>query len=599
MPGAMMHRDRSEKSAAPRPPLPIWTRFAAMAVIAAAFVFGGALRSELFAATVGDVAWKSGLQEKGHLRLGAQIYLEKGDKHVRVYLRRVAVEGGLTRDLTIHQVDANKSRPHLEQVCSSRFFEVKTAEVKVVHFDVARSDLMGEGLLRKEEAAFLLEIESRGKVVLSLQVDRPTAAVFPEQKLLRFAGVGPPLSEAERQAFEFELDSRLRNDSDDPTRRTSRARISLSFDRRASRRQLGETVVESICFVTNRERIAAPAKGGKWTDTFGVEPSKTITFGRVDVAIPGQLIVGRFKDNSTLPVDPLQVTRRFESTALDQDALHELLADAADDDVLVYVHGYNNRFEEALQRAAQLKHEMGFEGSVIAFCWPSLGETFVTRSIEAAQENPSLLDRMVSPLSKPYLRDLKAAADSQPAFTRLLKHLLERRRESGGSARIHLLAHSMGNRLMLGSLHELELAGAFCEEPQAIENVILFAPDVSVEDFQCWRGAATRASRRLTHYYSTEDIPLLLSQKVNRDRRAGLCRVECLRGEEADTICVDDINSYFSGLGHLYYGNSRAVLRDLHYLVVMGMTAQARSFHLTATSADDLSPPLYRFTTKP
>lgn len=557
-------------------------------------MFAAALRST--AATVGDVAWKVHADKPDLLKLEAQVYLEKGDKHVRVYLRRMAIEGGQTRDMSIHNGGSTRSKPYLEQSCSGRFFEVREAEVKNITFEVSRADLTGDGLKRLEEAALILELESRGKVILSMQIDRPAKTIFPEQSDLRMASVGPGLTQAELSAFELELDSRLKTDPSDLNTQTSRARISVSFDSKAHKRALGETVIESVCFVTNRAKVPAPPKSKKWTDTFSSEVGEKLTYGRVDVAIPAQVITGSFKKNSTIPVDPLIVSPRLELNDFNQEALHELLAGASDDDVIIYVHGYNNTFEEALQRAAQLKHELKYEGSVIAFCWPSLGETFVTRSIEAAQKKPSLVDRMVSPLSKPYLRDWGVAAQSQTALATVLKQLLERRRESGGTARVHLLAHSMGNRVALGALHQLELDGLFCDQPEPFENVVLLAPDVSVADFEYWRASATRASRRLTHYYSTEDVPLMLSQKVNRDLRAGLCQVNCACGEDYDTVCVDEINSYFSGLGHLYYGNSRVVLRDLYYLVVLGMPATGRGFHLQPSALEkDQSFPVYRF----
>jgi esterase/lipase superfamily enzyme len=550
------------------------------------------------AATVGDVAWKSAADKPEVLRLESQIYLEKGDKHVRAYLRRVAVEGGHARDMKIHDGSGKKAKPFLERSCSGRFFEVRVAEVVNVGFEISLADLTGDGLQRREEAAILLELESRGKIILSLQIDRPTEAVFPEQRSLRMASIGPSLTQEELKAFEVELDSRLRTDSENSTLRTSRARLTVSFDNKSHKRALGETVVERVCFVTNRAKSNKPAK--KWAVTFSAERSDKVIYGQVDVTIPAQVITGKIKKNAVIPVDPLLVTPKLERENLTQDALIELLSDASDDDVILYVHGYNNSFEESLQRAAQLKHELNFEGSVIAFSWPSLGETFVTRSIEAAQKKPSLLDRMVSPLSKPYLRDWNIAAESEPALASLIRLLLDRREESGGTARIHLLAHSMGNRVLLGALHRLELSGAFCDQPEPIENVVLLAPDVAVADFEHWRTSANRASRRLTHYYSTEDVPLMLSQKVNRDQRAGLCQVNCVRGEGYDTICVDEINSYFSGLGHLYYGNSRIVLRDLHYLLVLGMTAHERSFHLQeSTAAKDQLFPEYRFTKGP
>ena len=434
-----------------------------------------AICSAARAATVGDVAWKSIADKPDHLRLEAQIYLEKGDKHVQVYLRRIAIEGGQTREMTIQNVASKKQKPFLEHVCSGRLFEVKEASIAAVGFDISTADLTGEGLHRREEAALLLELESRGKVVLSIQVDRPMENVFANQAALKLASVGPSLSREELRAFEVELDSRLRTDPSDLSRRTSRARISVSFDSKIRRRALGETVIESVCFVTNRGRSAEPSKNKHWADSFTGETSDTITYGRVDVVIPAQIITGRIKNNTTIPVDPLEVIPRLERTDLNQVALHELLEGAGEDDVIVYVHGYNNTFEEALQRAAT-RAQLGFDGSVIAFSWPSLGETFVTRSIEAVQKKPSLMDRMVSPLSKPYLRDWQVAADSQPALAKLLKQLLERRRESNGTARIHLLAHSMGNRVALAHSINSSSTAPSAISPRALKTSYSLRP---------------------------------------------------------------------------------------------------------------------------
>ena len=42
-------------------------------------------------------------------------------------------------------------------------------------------------------------------------------------------------------------------------------------------------------------------------------------------------------------------------------------------EVLVLVHGYNNSFEDAIKKAAQVKMDMPWKGLIVAFSWPSYG----------------------------------------------------------------------------------------------------------------------------------------------------------------------------------------------------------------------------------
>ena len=43
-------------------------------------------------------------------------------------------------------------------------------------------------------------------------------------------------------------------------------------------------------------------------------------------------------------------------------------------EVLMFVHGYNNSFEDAMKKAAQVKMDMPWKGPIVAFSWPSYGD---------------------------------------------------------------------------------------------------------------------------------------------------------------------------------------------------------------------------------
>lgn len=44
-----------------------------------------------------------------------------------------------------------------------------------------------------------------------------------------------------------------------------------------------------------------------------------------------------------------------------------------DMEVLVFIHGYNNSFNDGIQAAARVKNDANWLGPVIAFSWPSFG----------------------------------------------------------------------------------------------------------------------------------------------------------------------------------------------------------------------------------
>ena len=43
-------------------------------------------------------------------------------------------------------------------------------------------------------------------------------------------------------------------------------------------------------------------------------------------------------------------------------------------EIIVFVHGFNVKFEEAVLRAAQIKYDLKFAGEVVLFSWPAGSE---------------------------------------------------------------------------------------------------------------------------------------------------------------------------------------------------------------------------------
>ena len=163
----------------------------------------------------------------------------------------------------------------------------------------------------------------------------------------------------------------------------------------------------------------------------------------------------------------------------------------ADGRVLVYIHGYNTSFAAAGDRTASIRELFG--GPVIAFSWPSQAK--VSR----------------------YTWDEENALWTQPYFDDLIAMLL-------AEPRVHeiiLVAHSMGNRVALRTLMEMERLHP-ADTALKIRNLILAAPDIDRAIFERdYRDVLVRGHRRTTVYVSRVDRPLRASWTVHGYGRVG------------------------------------------------------------------------------
>jgi esterase/lipase superfamily enzyme len=190
-------------------------------------------------------------------------------------------------------------------------------------------------------------------------------------------------------------------------------------------------------------------------------------------------------------------------------------------DVLVFVHGFDNSFESGIRELAALAHDLRFEGPAILFSWASR----------------DLLDS--------YFEDESTIDWSAPHFRKFLREL-----RGYGFERIDLVAHSMGNRLLLRWLEEGQ--GAKHEG-----QTIFVAPDVDLDTFQEAVSSASGITDHLTMYASRWDQALLLSAAIHRHPRAGLLESGLIQG--LDVIDVSAVDATFT---HHSYLVGSTILED-------------------------------------
>jgi len=300
----------------------------------------------------------------------------------------------------------------------------------------------------------------------------------------------------------------------------------------------------AIYFATNR-RVdpIAPVK-----ERFTAIEANHLTFGTVRVNLPckenhssGSLEVPKHFWNR---LDPEKHFFLEETSNIltEQDLLNVMISsiEVQENDLLVFIHGFDNTFEDAALRVSQLRLDSHFPGQVLLLSWASLGKSGLGS----------------------YGQDEERSARSIPLFAKLLRKLALDRSRLANPGDIHLVAHSMGNRVLLGVLKALAadptLAGT-----QPFGHIIFAAADEEGTTFQLQVQHASQLSRSRTLYYCMEDKALRVSQEFhNNINRAGQAMIPVLGLDN-----IDSANASTSFLSHDYFVSTNPLLSDIELLL--------------------------------
>lgn len=167
------------------------------------------------------------------------------------------------------------------------------------------------------------------------------------------------------------------------------------------------------------------------------------------------------------------------------------------DTVVVFVHGYNNSYQEAVFRLAQLRAEAGTGVVPVLFSWPSQGDF------------------------RGYVADRDSTTYARDDLVQLLTTLSRSRPEG----RVAVLGHSMGAWLVMEALRQLRLQGR--DDVIARLQVGLASPDIDVDVFRAQAAVVGRLSPPLIVLVSHDDRALAVSSRLAGGRpRLGAARVD-------------------------------------------------------------------------
>ncbi|MEP2532304.1 alpha/beta hydrolase [Shimia sp.] len=345
-----------------------------------------------------------------------------------------------------------------------------------------------------------------------------------------------------------------------------------------------QTTQSSIFYITDRmpelkddalsygsERSSSMAFGV--TDvSFGEDgdwPSLTAASGAVkrDMKLPLSIVENRevlrfdptpipFKVKNGRPERIPEAVRSYNAKRADfQAQVRKEMRRSGKSEVVVFVHGFNNSFEDAVFSLADIWHFSGRKGVPIAYSWPAgAGGLF-----------GYFTDRESGEFTVFHLKE----------FLTQLSQIPELRK-------IHIVAHSRGTDVTTTALREMIIAvnnqGKNPKTVLKIENLILAAPDL---DFSVVRQRLVAegfgaAIGQITVFMNPGDSALGLSQRLMTGQRFGRLEVEDINPAEKEifsevrTVNFVNVEGVRGLTGHAYYRTNPNVLSDIAILIRNG-----------------------------
>ena len=343
-----------------------------------------------------------------------------------------------------------------------------------------------------------------------------------------------------------------------------------------------------IFYITDRSVLPEEEKSKKDSDImqYGHERSQSMAFGEATVTYGEDLLWDKLVELSQtgikrpvihmditavdelerFPATPLLFTATEEGIKIDaeqdrqyktnieavKEAVRERLKSANEKDIIFYVHGFNNSFEDAVLGLNDVWHFSGRHGVPIAYSWPSGSGNLLGY----------FSDRESGEFTVYHLKETIRILSSMPEVEN-----------------IHILAHSRGTDISTTALRELVIetraAGKDPVKTLKIKNLILAAPDLDY-------GVVTQrliaekfgpAFGQITIYMNENDSALRISQLLMRGVRFGKLVVGYQNDLEAQIfkniknvtfINVVDVSGF---IGHAYFSQHPGALSDIITLI--------------------------------
>lgn len=321
--------------------------------------------------------------------------------------------------------------------------------------------------------------------------------------------------------------------------------------------------VVTVLWGTNRKQTYSGTmiNGQGIRPRFNAERSDALTLGYAKITVPKRnrqvgsiplardftvLNISLFKkenpsEHFTISDASLITTDQLVSLANDIDGRAKNFKGHA----FVYVHGYWNAFDDALYRTAQLAYDMGFDGAPYFYSWPSEGTM------------------------KGYLYDRESVDSSQMHFLNFLQLVATRT----NAEKIHIIAHSMGSRLVVDTLFPA-IGPSRLTQLKKIDQIILAAADIDQTALRAREAAVKDSVRTLTLYASDNDEALQVSRSLagNQARAGDVMDGVPFIMPGIETVDISGMSTLvFIARNHSKFAEKAHILKDISLLMKNGV----------------------------
>jgi esterase/lipase superfamily enzyme len=319
-----------------------------------------------------------------------------------------------------------------------------------------------------------------------------------------------------------------------------------------------------VLFATNRKRDAR-AK----SIAFGTESENRLTYGTASLTILKDERAERASAQRSQPKkggnsESITDLKRLsiplinveEEAAITSAAKRQLLSSKAyRNQVLIYIHGYNVDFENAVRRAGQIAYDLNFDGPTFVFSWPTRQSwlSYLTdwQTVDVPIEHlRGFLQGVIAPLN---------------------------------ASKVHVVAHSMGNVVLLRALNQLmDLDPA---RRPVVGEIIDAAPDVAPEVFSQFATKIRAGGGNLTVYASAADRALVVSRWLWGRQRVGYIAggtPELIDG--VDLIDITRAGMALFAINHDVYASSPVVVSDMRNILLGERPPDKRTAEFTSVT---------------
>lgn len=282
-----------------------------------------------------------------------------------------------------------------------------------------------------------------------------------------------------------------------------------------------------IYVATTRKRVDPTG------NIFSSDVSPTLNYAKFVIGIPPDHKPGKIEwpDGTTDPERNFATIQQIVLT----DA--EFRADVAPakpqsrakkQNLLIFVHGFNNNFQESLYRMAQLDTDASFVGHAVLFAWPSKGDP--TRYED---------DKAASRASRDQLIELLTTVTASPQIGEIM-----------------VVSHSMGGALVTETLRELRVQRRD-RVIARLNRVVLAAPDIDAAVFRQAVQTIGPLKPPMTVLVAKDDKALKLSSLLSGSRtRAGSLDInnplvqQAAQQAKVQIVDISELQSPDGGLNH-------------------------------------------------